>query len=142
MSAPLVIKDKDSGNSAKVTKYGQLVVSPVDYSTPVTATLSVINTAYSFISPVMDHSIVITDIILTANKNVGASDATVIVYEADDPGDLTATKEILNLEMIKQSNLPLIGLNMIVTEGRFVNAKTDDNDIFVTIMYYMVPVEE
>jgi hypothetical protein len=141
MSAPTVIQDAASGNRATVTRFGQLVVAPVDYSTPVAQTLDVINTAYNFVEPSQDQNIVITDIILTANKNVGATDATVTLYEASDIDTVTSDKDILNLEMIKQSNLVLTGLNMIVTEGKFVNAKTDDDDIFVTIMYYRVPVE-
>lgn len=141
MSVPAVIQDAGSGNRATVTRFGQLVVAPVDYSTPVAKTLDVINTAYNFVDPVMGKNIVITDIILTANKNVGAGDATVVVYEANAPDTTTSDKDIINLEMIKQSNLALTGLNMIVSEGKFVNAKTDDDDVFVTIMYYRVPVE-
>ena len=141
MSTPVVIQDGKSGNRARVTRFGQLITAPVDYSTPVTGKLEVINTAYNFIVPTMDQNVIITDIILTANKNVGASDATVIVYEADEADELTAYKEIINIEMIKQSNLVMTGLNMIVTAGKYVNAKTDDDDVFVTIMYYRVPVE-
>lgn len=141
MSAPTVIQDAASSNRATVTRYGQLVVAPVDYSAPVAQTLDVVNTAYNFVEPSQGQNIVITDIILTANKNVGATDATVTLYEASGIDAITSDKDILNLEMIKQSNLVLTGLNMIVTEGKFVNAKTDDDDIFVTIMYYRVPVE-
>lgn len=140
MSLPSVIQDNSTGNRATVTRFGQLVTAPVDYSIPISKTLDVVNTAYNFVEPVVDKSIVITDIILTANKNVGATDATVTLYEAEEVDTTTSTKDILNLEMIKQSNLVLTGLNMIVSEGKFVNAKTDDDDIFVTIMYYRVPV--
>ncbi len=140
MSTPINIQDNETGNRATVTRFGQLVVAPVDYSAPVAQTLDLVNTAYNFVEPKAKQNIVITDIILTANKNVGASDATVVVYEADAPDTTTSTKDILNLEMIKQSNLPLTGLNLLITEGAFVNAKTDDDDVFVTIMYYRVPV--
>ena len=141
MSTPTVIKDASSGNTATVTKFGQLVVAAVDYSTPVAKTLDAINTAYNFVEPSMNKSIVITDIIFTANKNVGVNDATVVLYESDEIDSTISTKDIISLEMIKQSNLALTGLNMVVSEGRFVNAKTDDDDIFVTIMYYKVPIE-
>ena len=130
------------GQSVRVTEFGQLTVSPVEYSTPVTDTLDAINTAFNFIGPSSGQQIVITDIILTANKNVGASDATVDIYEANSATATTISNSILQLEMIKQSSLPLIGLNMIVPAGKWVNAKTNDNDVFVTIMYYRVPVED
>jgi hypothetical protein len=141
VSVPTVIQDAGSGNRATVTRFGQLVVAPVDYSVPVAQTLDLVNTAYNFVEPSQGQNIVITDIILTANKNVGVNDATVTLYEASDVNVTVSDKDILNLEMIKQSNIVMTGLNMIVSEGKFVNAKTDDNDIFVTIMYYRVPVE-
>lgn len=140
MSAALAIKDGKTKNKAKVTKYGQLVTAPVDYSTPVARTLADIDTAYNFIEPMAGKSIVITDIIITANRQVGANDATVVLYEAGGVGELNATKDILNLEMIKQSQLVLTGLNLLVPSGLFINAKTNDNTVFITIMFYRVPV--
>lgn len=140
MSASLVIKDASTGNEATVTEFGQLVVAPVDYSEPVAQVLSSAGTTYNFIEPVADKSIVITDIILTANKGVGVNDATVSIYETGSIDSLISAKDILNLEMIKQSNLVLTGLNMIVPPGLFVNALTDDASIFVTIMFYRVPI--
>lgn len=141
MSTPVVIQDASSGNRATVTKFGQLVVSPVDYSVPVARTLDAINTAYNFVEPKDGKNIVITDIILTANKDVGAADALVTIYEAESDITTVSFKDIINLEMIKQTTLALNGLNMIVSAGKFVNAKTNDNDVFVTIMYYRVPVD-
>lgn len=141
MTAGIELKDSKSGNRATITEFGQLVVAPVDYSTPSTQTLDVAATAYNFVEPSQDQKIVITDIIMTANKNVGAGDATVILYEASEIDTLTSDKDILNLEMIKQSNIVMTGLNMVVTEGKFVNAQTDDDDVFITVMFYRVPVE-
>tara|TARA_R110002096_G_C14050082_1_gene673217 strand:- start:32 stop:493 length:462 start_codon:yes stop_codon:yes gene_type:complete len=138
---PTVIADPYSGIRARVSDFGQLAVAPLAYSKPSFKKLTVINTAYSFVAPEEGHQIVITDIILTANKNVGVNDATVDIYEAESPTTTVITQAIIELEMIKQSNLSLTGLNLIIPEGLWVNAKTDDNDIFVTLMYYRVPVE-
>ena len=136
---PVTIKDPRSGNSATVTKYGQLIVAPVDYSTPISIKLEDINTAYNFIAPVDGKEIVITGIVLTANRLVGVNDATVSVYQTDDADSLISNTDIISLEMIKSSSFPLTGISIIVPAGNFVNAQTDDNDIFVTIMYYRVP---
>ena len=136
-----MIQDSNTGNRATVTKFGQLVVAPVDYSVPNTIKLDTINTAFNFIAPIYQKSIIITDIIVTANKNVGANDATVNIFEADSTTSITSTKDIISLEMLKKTTLPLNGLNMIVSDGKFVNATTDDNDVFITIMYYYVPVK-
>ena len=45
MSTPVNIKDSTTGTVAKVTRFGQLVVAPLQYSTPVADEVDVINTA-------------------------------------------------------------------------------------------------
>tara|TARA_R110000772_G_scaffold99814_1_gene199784 strand:+ start:444 stop:863 length:420 start_codon:yes stop_codon:yes gene_type:complete len=137
---PSVIADPYSGVKARVSEFGQLAVAPLAYSKPSFKKLTVVNTAYSFIAPEEGHQIVITDIILTANKAVGTNDATIDIYEAESPTTTVITTSIIELEMIKQSNLVLTGLNLLIPQGLWVNAKTDDNDVFVTIMFYRVPI--
>ena len=137
---PSVIADPYSGVKARVSEFGQLAVAPLAYSKPSFKKLTVVNTAYSFIAPEEGHQIVITDIILTANKAVGTNDATIDIYEAESPTTTVITTAIIELEMIKQSNLVLTGLNLLIPQGLWVNAKTDDNDVFLTLMYYRVPI--
>ncbi len=134
------IADPKTGVKVRVSEFGQLAVAPLAYSEPSFKKLDANNTAFTFVAPQDGHQIIITDIILTANKNVGANDATVDIYEADSELTTVITKSIIELEMIKQSSLALTGLNLLVPPGLWVNAKTDDNDVFVTIMYYRVPV--
>lgn len=130
-----------TGSTARVTEYGQLIVAPLDFSSSQAIKLETANTAYNFVAPVQDKIIVITDILLYANKNVGAGDATVDVYTSDVGPDSTTIKEsIIQTEMLKQTSRDLTGLNIKVNEGRWVNAKTDDDDVFVTIGYYYVPI--
>jgi hypothetical protein len=140
MAAPVYIVDPLTGNKAVVSEFGQLTVAPVAYSTPVQETLTVIDTAFTMIEPVDGKLIIITDIILTANKAVGVNDATVTLYTSQVANDLVPFSDILELEMIRSSSLPLTGLNTKIEPGLFVNAKTNDNDVFVTIMFYRVPV--
>jgi len=142
MSIPSVIKDNNSGVTAKVTEFGQLVVAPLQYSTPIVDELDVINTAFNFIEPQQDRSIVITDIIISADRVVGVNGADVEIYEAISADTTTVDITILEVDMVKQTQLGLTGLNLIVPEGKFVNAKTDDNNILVTIMFYRVPEED
>lgn len=142
MANPTVIKDNNSGNTAKVTKFGQLVVAPLQYSTPVTQRLDTINTAFNFVSPEQGQSIVITDIIISASRTVGVNGADVCVYESDSPESTSIVEEIVALDMVKQSSLPLNGLNLIVPEGLYVNAVTDDADVLITIYFYRVPAED
>ena len=141
MPVPSYIVDPHNGLAARVTEFGQLVVSPIAYSTPVTGTLSVINTAVNFVEPKGNHSIIITDVILSSDKNVGVDGAAVLVYCATAIDETTVADGILEVNMLKNTARDLIGLNLIVGEGKWVNAKTDDAGIEVTIAYYRVPIE-
>jgi hypothetical protein len=136
------IKDgQGSGVSTKVSEYGQLIVAPLDYSTVSTVKMEAASTAYNYIKPKQGHKIVITEILLYANKNVGAGDATVTIYTSDvGPSTTTVKETILETEMLKQTARDLTGLNFLIeNEGRWVNGKTDDDDIFCSIGYYYVP---
>ena len=140
MTAKVSIIDPLTKNSATVTEFGQFVVSPVDYSSPVTAAMTIPNLPYLLISPVEGKGVVITTVILTANRNIGVNDATVTLYTSDvADGPILANPEV-QLEMIKSSSLPLAGLNLFIPEGRFIIAQTNDATVFVTLGFYRVPV--
>lgn len=127
-----------NGITAGVSSRGQLVTGPLDFSTAYAVTASVDDTAYNFVPPKSGKRFVITDILLYANKGVGVADATVAVYEADSATSTAVTKSILAIEMLKQTARDITGLNLIVSEGKWVNIKTDDNTVFATMMGYYV----
>jgi hypothetical protein len=142
MAAVVTIKDSKDGVNARVTRFGQLVVAPLDYSTPVADNLDTINTAFNFIKPESGKNIVITDIIVSADKSVSATDpAEIEIYEANAPDTLVAEATIVSPRLLRGRDLTLIGMNLLVPEGFWVNAKTNDNNVLVTIMFYRVPVE-
>ena len=141
MSLDINIINKDDGSAVVVTPSGQLVTAAFDYSTPVAKTLNVINTAFNFIEPLAGHFIVITDIIVSAGKTVNnTTPAGVEIYQAEATDTITVLQEILEPQLIRADNLPLTGLNLKIPAGVWVNAKTDDEPILLTIMYYRVPV--
>ena len=129
---------KGRGNTACVTSRNQLVVAPLDFSDAYDHEVDTINTAFSFVPPRPDMRFVVTDILLYANKGVGASDASVVIYEADSAISATVLKSIMSLEMLKQTSRDITGLNLIISEGVWLNIKTDDNTIFSTVMGYYV----
>jgi hypothetical protein len=132
------VEDPETGTNAKVTARGQLVTSPLAFSDTASVTADVINTGYNLWKPLSGKRFVVTDILLYANKNVGATDATVVLYEASADDSTTVDKTILNIEMPKNTSRDLVGLNLILTEGKWLNVKTDDDDIFATVMGYYV----
>lgn len=138
---PTVIEDPNSGNVAQVTKFGQLVVSVLDYSIPSQDAINVVNQAFNFIAPVAGKSIVITDILLQTDRNSGVNGTVIDVYEATGAAELTILEEILQSDLTRQATRDLTSLNLIVPEGRWVNVKADDTNVLVTIMFYRVPTK-
>lgn len=129
-----------NGEAVEVSEFGQLIVAPIAYNTSVNAKLTVKNIAYNMLEPVESKQIIIDSIILTADKNVASTDATVIIYEADSPDSAVSTNDILVVELRLKSTLPLTGLNLKVQQGKWINIKTDEVSVFATILYYRVPV--
>ena len=71
----IVVKLKDGkgcGFDAKVTKRGQLIVAPLEFSDPYFVYLDTINIAYNLIKPTAGKQFVITSILVNSNVNVGA----------------------------------------------------------------------
>jgi hypothetical protein len=127
-------------NKVCVTAAGQLTVAPFSYDDAVHMELAEPNIGYNFYWPVQDKRFVITGITMKADRDVSNTvDAVVIVYEADSEDETTVTKEIFQESMIRGERTTLLPLNIIVTEGQWLNAKTTDDDIHMTIMGYYVP---
>ena len=140
MSAPVRIIDGLTGVSAKVTEFGQLVTSPIDYSVSSQVVAAVDDLPYNLVGPEHGRSIIVTAIILTANKDVGVNDATVTLYSAST-AEATAGEDILQLELERNGKLVLTGLNLKVESGLFLNVQTNDSTVYATVLYYRVPVK-
>jgi len=143
MAGKFLIEDAfGSGVKAKVTSRGQLVTAPLEYSSISTLTMDVINTAYNFYSPIQGKQFVITGILTYADKNVGTGDASVEIYEAEGATETTVSSSILNFELPKNAFRDLTALNLITSPGVWINGKTNDNNVFTTILGYYVSTEE
>ncbi len=126
------------GNRASITQLGQQVTAPFAYDLVVAKTLETDNVAVTFYEPRVDNQFVVTGILLTADSNVTGS-ALIDIFETAAEGSGTIDKAILHVEILKNGNRDITGLNILVTEGKHINAKTDDDDVFVTIMGYYIP---
>lgn len=136
------IKDKESGNSATVTEFGQLVTAPVSYSQPVEVLLDATATAFNFIEPRSGTSIVITDILTYAARTVSpTTPADIQVYQSDEVDSSTVLGGIVSPQLTSGGQSELTGLNLLIPEGRWVNAITDDADVKITIMFYRVSAD-
>lgn len=141
MATPINITE-EHGRIARVSKYGQLIVSPIDYSTPSFKRIDAPDTAFSFIAPATAQSIVITDIIFSTDRSSPVAGSLVEIYQADSATTTASIKDIMVDDLERQSRSISTGLNMFVPGGRWVNAKSSGVDVLMTIMFYRVPMVE
>jgi hypothetical protein len=128
----------ENNNTALITKRGQLVTSPLEFSKPYSAEANTINTAFNLVPPIAGKQFVITSILLSGNRSIGASDATVSLYEASSDTETTVLIDILPIEIAKNQALTFTGVNVIVAAGSFINLKTDDATVFAVVYGYYV----
>jgi hypothetical protein len=136
MSAPSHIVGPN-GTAVKISKLGQLITAPIAYDEVTVVTLDVNGTGYNLFPAKAGKQFVITGILLTADSNVTGS-ANIDIYEADAVDEATIVKSILNIELLKNGYRDITGLNILATEGAYINGKTDDDDVFVTMMGYYI----
>ena len=143
MSTPIHIIDGSRGcrTKVRVTSIGQLVVSNYAYDLTKFNELAEPDTAYNFYKPRAGQQFVITGIRAKADRQVSTTvDAEVIIYEANSNDTITAMKILHEEAMVRGESVTLLPSNILVSQGSFVNAKTTDDDIFMTIMGYYIPV--
>jgi len=127
------------GRMAKISRSGEIAVAPLEYSEPVFRELDLVNTAYSFFSPKRGRQLVISGFSFKADRGVSTgTDAIVILYEASTVDTLVVDKTIFQDAMVRGERTGFTNTNLIVREGKWVNAKTTDDDIHVTVYGYYV----
>jgi hypothetical protein len=139
MTANFILQDGQGGSSnARVSSRGEVAVNRLDYSTAYTVEVNATATAFNFVPPITNKRFVVTDVLLYADKNVGVNDASVQIYEASSASSTTEDKTIIDIEMLKQTSRDLTGLNLLISQGKWLNIKTDDATIFSTVMGYYI----
>jgi len=124
----------------KVNTLGQLLVAPFAYDEVVTLTIDTNDTAFNFYSPVVGCQLIITGVLITASSGI-AINSLIDIYEATSASETTISKSIVHTEMPKNTQLPL-PLAVKVSAGVYLNAKVDDNNVFITITGHYIPVVE
>lgn len=141
MSVPTTIVNRRNGITALVTKRGQLVTGPLEFSQFYTATTVANNVPVNLVEPKAGSNFIINAIILSGNRDIAAAGAVVDLYEnAIGPTDATITNQIYQDEIARQTRAILTGLNIIIAAGNWVNVKSDDTSVRANIAGYYVPV--
>ena len=139
MSLPVKIVGR-KGKAVDVAGSGHLVVGEHAFNETIAKNLSSINISFNFYKPKAQKQFIIKGIVAKANKDVSTStDADLVIYEGTSAATTTVDKTLFQAAMTKHDSLILLPLNIIVNEGLFINAKTDDASIFITIMGYFIP---
>lgn len=135
MSVDAILRDAKTLRGASVSKGGALAVGPVEDDEREFNNLNVINTAFNFYSPRANQVFIITGIIAFADKDISDASSTVIaVYGALSAASITVEGQPFQFGMGKLTLFPGLPLRFKIGEGLFVNAKTDDNNILMTIL--------
>tara|TARA_R110000796_G_scaffold251188_2_gene382029 strand:+ start:279 stop:695 length:417 start_codon:yes stop_codon:yes gene_type:complete len=129
----------DQGQNAKITKDGQLVVGDVDFSHFYLGSTASNDVPVNVVPPKPGKRFIITAIILSGDRSIGASGAVTDIYESDiGPVDTVIETEIIQEEIAKQTRLTATGLHIEVNQGKWVNVKSDDVIVRCNIAGYYV----
>ena len=130
-----------TGKTAGVSTHGQLTVGPFAHDDAKFIKFDIPDIAFNFVIPMDRHCFVITGILLKADKQVSNTvDATVVIYEAEEPDTTDVDRILFQFSVVSGDIIPFVALNLAVTVGKFINGKTDDANIHVTLMGYFRPV--
>lgn len=141
MTTPIHITDGGgTKNKAKVSSIGQVVTAPFAYDETSFNILDVDSTAYNFYKPKAGKQFVITGIIAQGDQDITANTSPrVVVYESDGAASTTEDKVLLEFVVTRSQGFVFAPLNILVNEGKFINALTVDDDVHMTITGYYIP---
>jgi len=139
MTANVQVVSNENGRSVKVTKSGEMVVAPLAYSDTKFNLLDATATAYHYYPPLSGKQFVISCVLVFGDKEIAnASDTTIEIYEAASTTETTVSKVLMTFGLGQLTSLAITPLNILVNPGVYVNAKTDDDDVYLTIMGYYI----
>jgi len=141
MPVIVIFKDSNSGRKGRINEAGEIVTGPSSPSTPTSVKkITVINTAVNLQVPLVNKEYRITSMFISSDKSVNINGAIVKIYEADEEDSRVATKDLLEINLQRQDKMPATGLNMIISEGAYLNAESDETTITITIAGYYVDI--
>ena len=131
-----------NGQEVAVNAAGELIVSSGPYDLTVFQDMDTINTAYNFYGPKGLQQFVITGFLALGDKDISdASDSTVVIYESDAPDSTTASRVVIQFEIAKLIPVPFPNIKILCNHGVYINAKTADDDVHMTIFGHYVDLD-
>jgi len=134
------LRDAKTKLAAKVSKLGELVVGPLDYNDTSFQELAADDTGYNFYPPRHGKQFVIKGMWAKADQQTSNTvNATVIIYEASSPTSTVVDRVVWQMAMLRGDLFPMGDMNLLINEGKWLNAKTGDDDIHMNIYGHYVP---
>lgn len=141
MAIDVHIEDGDGkGRKVTVSENGELITRPFDYSESSFRLMDTVDIAYNFQEPRPSQNFIITGLVVQANREVAVAGGNVIFYEANAADTTVATKTIFTFDLPRQDSEVITGVEIKVGTGKYLNGKTDDDDMLATFFGYYVPV--
>jgi len=138
-----LVSGNGNGIPAGISANGEVLTRAFDYSTPSFQNMDNTTDAFNFQSPEADKQFVITGAIISGDRDIGVNGAITTIYEATgiDTTTITTARTLLEVEVPKSTVFPFLVPNVKAGEGFFVNGKTDDNSVRVSLYGYFIPTE-
>lgn len=129
----------NGSQQVQVNEAGELLISDGPYDLAVFNELGTINTAYNFFGPKGREQFVITGFLMYGDKQVNSStNATVTIYESSQADSTTEDRVLVQVEVGQNQSIPFPNIRILCNKGIYLNAKTDDDDIHMTIFGHYV----
>ena len=128
-------------HKARVTHNGELIVrDAAKFSTAIRTILDGTGTAFNITPPKAGSNYIVTGLLVNADKSVTAT-AVVEIYESSSATSTIQDKGVITIDVTKNTTIPLFPLRLIVSEGAFLNAETDDATVNITTLGYFTSVD-
>lgn len=144
MSIDARIIDTETGKHVRVVGGNALAVNPPYPSLSFNATLGTDDTVVNVVPAKADYVFCLTALLFTGNKNINTNvDATVQVYigASETTTAANADRALITVPVAQSSSRDITGILLETTEGKWINAVTSDDDVFVTALGYYIKVE-
>lgn len=129
----------NGSQQVQVNSAGELITSDGPYDLAKFNELDTVNTAYNFYGPKGREQFVITGFLIYGDKQVSTStNATVVIYESLQPDSATEERVLVQVEVGQNQSIPFPNIRILCTKGAYLNAKTDDDDVHMTIFGHYV----
>ena len=134
-----ILISADGKHVGDVSKNGEVITRIIEYDEVESMELAEPDTAFNFYKPIDRKQFVITSLNGKADMDVSViMDAELVIYEADSVASLTEDRILWKDSLIRGDRTGLSPLNILVNKGKYVNAKTTDDDIHLTITGYYI----